>query len=116
MHPGLIVSTLVVLVSGAAAKATDPIRYLNDSRRCTAAFGGNGSGSTWQDRPFAFQDYQGGVTIQPSNGLETWLGESDQISWMSGEAMAVTGTAQALVTGVATSHIFSQDQANFDIW
>jgi hypothetical protein len=112
----MIFGTLIVLGGASAALATDPIRYVSDHRRCTAAFGGNGAGSTWQDRPVAFGDYQGGVTLQPSNGLETWLGESDQVSWMNGMAMAMTSTAQSSVTGTPTSHVFAQGQSNFDVW
>jgi len=115
MRPWLTASVLLILAAAGNA-AADPIRYLNDSRRCVAAFGGNGAGSTWQDRPFAFQPYQGGVTLEPSNGFETWHGDSSQVSWMSGEAMALTGAAHAAVTGTPSSHIFAQGQANFDVW
>jgi hypothetical protein len=116
MHPRSILGTLVVFSIASSASATDPIRYINDFRRCTAAFGGNGSGSTWQDRPVRFGNYHGGVTLQPSNGLESWLGESDQVSWMDGMAMALTATARASVVGGPDSHIYAQGQANFDIW
>jgi hypothetical protein len=93
-----------------------PIRFLNDIRRCSAAFGGDGAGSTWQDRPFAYQSYVGGVTIQPDNGLETWLGQSHQVSSMNGQSMELGATAGGTVTGTPTSHIFAQGQANFDVW
>lgn len=112
----LITSALLILAAAGKADATDPIRYLNDARRCTAAFGGNGAGSTWQDRPTAFQPYQGGVTLAPSNGFENWMGESSQVSWMSGQAMAMTGAAHAAVAGTPGSHIFAQGQTSFDVW
>lgn len=116
MHQRLIFSALAAYAVVSGALASDPVRYLTDTRRCTAAFGGNGAGSTWQERPVPFGNYQGGVTLQPENGLESWLGESDQVSWMSAEAMAVTGAAHASVTGLPTSHIYADGQASFDVW
>lgn len=116
MDPRSIISTLLVMTLTPAALRAEPIHYLTDSRRCTAAFGGNGAGSTWQDRPRAFENYVGGVTVQPFNAIESWLGESDQASWMSGSQMSFAGAAHATVSGTPTSHIFAQGQANFDVW
>lgn len=116
MRARLIVGSLTVACLAPGALARDAIRYLNDQRRCTAAFGGNGSGSTYQDRPLAFQNYQGGVTLQPSNSQETWLGASDQLSSMSGDGIALTGSAQASVTGTPDSNLYAQGLATLDIW
>jgi len=111
------VLTCTLVAAGLTATATaDPIRFLNDLRRCSAAFGGNGAGSTWQDRPFAYQEYDGGVSIQPINGLETWLGQSHQTSSMNTHLMTLSATAQGTVTGAPDSRIFAQGQANFDVW
>jgi hypothetical protein len=106
----------LALAGMTSASTADPIRFLNDTRRCSAAFGGNGAGSTWQDRPFAYQEYEGGVSIQPINGLETWVGQSRQTSSMNSHLMTLSATAQGTVTGTPTSHVYAQGQANFDVW
>lgn len=105
----------LLLVS--AAHATDPLQFGTDIRRCTASYAGNGSGSSWQDRPAAFQPFEGGATIDVTNGLETWLSSSIQNSEMDGSSMRFNGAGTATAIAIPLSPpLTSLGQSKFDLY
>ena len=111
------VGVLAVVALSSAAHATDPLRYATDVRRCVASYSGNGSGSTWQDRPVAFKPYEGGANIEVTNGVETWFSSSVQTSEMTGTTMAFNGNAEGTAISVPLSApLTSQGQSKFDLY
>jgi hypothetical protein len=108
---------LAALALASVAHAGDPLRYTTDIRRCIASYAGNGSGSTWQDRPFPFEPYKGGANIEVTNGLEAWVSESDQSSNMSTRAMTFVGSGSGTAIAVPLSApLTSQGQSKFDLY
>jgi hypothetical protein len=106
---------LLALASGAIAN--DPLQFGTDIRRCTASYAGNGSGSTWQDRPVAFDPFDGGADIEVTNGLETWVSNSLQNSWMDGSTMAYVGSGTGTAIAVPLSApLMAQGQSKFDLY
>lgn len=108
---------LAAVALASVAHAGDPLRYTTDIRRCVASYSGNGSGSTWQDRPFPFEPYKGGANIEVSNGLEAWISESDQNSNMSGRSMTFVGSGSGTAIAVPLSApLTSQGQSKYDMY
>lgn len=111
----ILLGAALLVVALDEAFGEPPFVYLTDTRRCTAAFGGDGYGSTWQDRPIPFGEYQGGVTIQPSNGFETWIGSSTQDSFIWDDRIAAGLSAQSFVQGNGNP-LWAQGSATVDVW
>lgn len=113
----ILASSFGLLAGATAAHAVDPLRFNTDLRRCIASYSGNGNGSTWQDRPIAFDRYVGGANIEVSNGLEAWTSSSIQNSSMDGYTMSFVGNADALVLASPLSApLTSQGQSRFDLY
>lgn len=109
------VLSLVAFATG--AMANDPLQFGADIRRCTASYAGNGSGSTWQDRPVPFDLFEGGADIEVTNGLETWISNSLQTSWMDGYTMSFIGSGAATAVAIPLSApLMAQGQSKFDVY
>jgi hypothetical protein len=95
----------------------EPLRLNTDIRRCVASYAGNGAGSTWQDRPVAFEPYKGGAYIDVTNGLESWTSLSTQNSEMDGSSMHFTGSGAGTAIAIPLSApLTSQGQSKFDVY
>lgn len=111
---------IVLLVAGAPAMGlvAEPIDWVTDIRRCTASYAGNGSGSSWQDRPTPFDAFQdGGADILVTNGVETWSATCSQDSTMDGVSASFESTAQAtIIAGLTSNPLLAQAQSKFDLY
>jgi hypothetical protein len=118
MKPILCAATLLLASAGAhAAVAVGPISWITDTRRCTASFSGNGSGSSWQDRTTPFDAYQGGADIVATNGVETWTANCIQNSEMDAFGASYSATSHAvLIADVTSIAQLAQAQSKFDLW
>ncbi len=100
-----------------ALAGDDPLEFSTDIRRCVASYAGNGSGSTWQDRPIPYEPYKGGANIEVTNGLETWFSSSVQNSEMDGFSMRFNGNGSGTAVAVPlSSPLTSQGQSKFDLY
>jgi hypothetical protein len=100
-----------------ALAGDNPLEFSTDIRRCVASYAGNGAGSTWQDRPFAYEPYKGGANIEVTNGLETWFSSSVQNSEMDGFSMRFSGDGAGTAVAVPlSSPLTSQGQSKFDLY
>lgn len=120
MKLGIWASTIVVLGvlgTAVAAMTLEPLHWVTDTRRCSASFSGNGTGSTWQDRTVAFDPFQGAADLLATNGVETWSAHSTEQSEMDTHSVSYTGTATAvIIAGVASLQQHAQSQALLDVW
>jgi hypothetical protein len=100
-----------------ALAGDNPLEFSTDIRRCVASYAGNGSGSTWQDRPIAYEPYKGGANIEVTNGLETWFSSSVQNSEMDGFSMRFNGNGSGTALAIPlSSPLTSQGQSKFDLY
>lgn len=99
----------------AAAMLDGPVTWITDIRRCSANYSGNGTGSTWQQRPTAFDYFDGAADIVSSNGVETWTAHCTQESDMDTSSASFEGAANAnLIASTLSNPLTSQSQAKFD--
>jgi len=116
MQIRILLMCVVVCCLCTVAKSQGVFTYQNDSRRCSASFGGNGSGSAYDEPVVRYGVFQGGANLEVNNGMETWAGHSDQMSSMDSTHMFMMGGASATVYSSIDSALTAQGQAKFDVW
>lgn len=115
--PAAIVVLLASSGSSAGSFVDDPIEWNTDIRRCSASYTGNGSGSTWQDRPTPYAPYQGAADLVASNGVETWSPHCTQESELDGSSASYVGWAEsAIIAGLLSNPQTAQAQSKYDMW
>jgi hypothetical protein len=109
---------MLVAAAPALACVADPIDWITDIRRCTASYSGDGAGSSWQDRPTAFDTFQdGGADILVTNGIETWSATCSQDSTMDGVSASFEATSHAtIMAGLMSNPLLAQAQSKFDLY
>ncbi len=105
----------LVLCCTASCFAQAPFTYSADSRRCTAFFSGNGSGSTFEVPQTPFAPYQGGADIEADNGVEFWRAACTQLSSLDPASMTMSGEGDAFVTGSGPNTLNAQCLSQFDV-
>lgn len=106
--------TLGVSATGFAGQGL--IHYIGDNRGCSAAYAGDGQGSSW-DRPQSrFAEYQGGANMTTVTGPITWDATSLQHSSMDVSSMQFTGNATGSVTAIGRPQtLTSTGTSTFDV-
>lgn len=107
---------LVTLCLSPFTLAQDVFTYQNDSRRCSASFGGNGGGSAFDEPETPYGIFQGGANLEVFNGLENWAAHSDQMSSMDSTHMFMMSGASGSLLTLVDSAISAQGSALFDVW
>lgn len=114
----LAAASLVLAATAPSLGMMLPLDWVTDIRRCTASYSGNGSGSSWQDRPTAFGAFDdGGADILVTNGIETWSATCSQESTMDGTSATFEANSHAtLIADLMSNPLLAQAQSKFDLY
>lgn len=116
MRIRIVLACVATCLCSAVANAQDVFTYQNDSRRCSASFGGNGGGSAYDEPDSPYDVFQGGANLEADNGIETWASHCDQMSSMDSTHMFMMSGASATVYTSVGSLLTAQGMAKFDVW
>ena len=118
MKSSACIAVVVVLAASGSSPGRfteDTIEWNTDIRRCSASYTGNGSGSTWQDRPTALLPFTGAADLVATNGVETWSPHCTQESAMDGSSASYVGWADAaIIAGLLSNPQTAQAQSKYD--
>jgi len=113
----LLIAAAAMSAGASSAMAVDALHWLNDSRSCTASISGNGAGSSWQQPTVSFENFQGAANMVATNGVESWMSHSTELSQMDGDSATFDGwAAGTVVAGIASNPLASEAVARFDVW
>jgi hypothetical protein len=105
------------LLAAIPALAQDAMTFVTDIRRCTASYSGDGSATTTDSRRVPFELFDGAANIDVTNGLETWVGHSDQQSDMDAGSIVFHGAGQVLIlTTPLAPPLQALGQAKLDVF